>query len=131
MPKYKLLTGVHSLGKDEKQVDVFAYAGDVFESDQSDLEKLNVDGCPKRFDRVSNSTSVSISNPMAEEQDTPTQADVEQQLTAKSVKELKQLAEEEEVSLEGLTTKPAIVAHLLNTLAPDAIMAFLSEASPA
>jgi len=121
MSKFKLMSGVHSIGKGTDGVDRFAYAGGVFESSQ-DLQSHNVPGSPKRFELVDKATPVTVSlvDPPTAGPPEPTApvdpAMMQEVLESKTVKELRQIADDEEIDLEGFTAKADLVKHLLSQM---------------
>lgn len=119
MPVYKLLAGLHSHSKIPGKNKAHIYRkGDVFRS-PTELEHLNQPPHSVKFARLPDNTvvpeesaGVESSSPSSEEsaQISKTQPNLSTDtLDTMSVEELRRLAAEEEISLDGAKTKAQII----------------------
>ena len=101
MPKFKLIAGRHITGKTEQDRKIYRI-GDVVESDRDLVERFGKD----KFQRVGDDAVATVVN-----------GEARAELEAMSVRDLRELAEADEVELGNATRKNEIIRVLLEARA--------------
>ncbi len=120
MKRFRLLRGVHGdkNGKYKK--------GDIIETETDLVEKFNADGFPAKFQRLEDTpdkrkpdtSSVAVLDPEEDEDSDPGDTDefTREDIESMNVKELRELAEENEIDISGAKGKQAILKAILAEL---------------
>ena len=104
---FRLLIGIHQ-EKDVNGVQQVYRSGDTFDS-CSDLTKLNASGMGKKFELLQR-TETATMEPTVEPEDIKS---TEQELNKKTITQLREIAEMNDIELGGARTKQEIIEKLL------------------